>query len=132
MNVLGNPAGTPQTEPMNAMPGAGWTLSTPIYPEADMSGDPISSCYLEADISCYHCGDTVGLLRRVNGTPGAPMIFLDRAHGGQSVVRRLTDLRCARCRGPLYPSAVELRRDDGAVDLQYERPRPGRPRKLAG
>ena len=96
-----------------------------------MRRDPIAS-YLEADLSCYHCGDTVGLLRRPYGVPGAPTLYLDPARGVRAVVKCLADLRCARCRGPVYPSSIETRRNGGAVALRCERPDPGRPSTLAG
>ena len=88
--------------------------------------------YLEADISCFHCGDTVGLIRRAHGVPGAPTLYLDPARGVRGIVKRLTDLHCARCRGPVYPSTLELRRDPSAEDIRSERPSLDRPITLAG
>jgi hypothetical protein len=96
-----------------------------------MRRDPIAR-YIEADISCYHCGDTVGLLRRAYGVAGAPTWYLGPARGIPAVVKRLTDLRCARCRGPVYPSTLELRRDDRPVGLRRVRQGHGCPSTRAG
>jgi hypothetical protein len=53
-------------------------------------------------------------------------VFLDHARGARSVVGRLTDLRCARCHGPVYADPFETRQQYRPV-LELERPRRGRP-----
>jgi hypothetical protein len=75
-----------------------------------MSRDVIAS-YLEAEVRCYHCGRSFGLLRRAcDGTLG-PTTLLTHHGGAPAAMRRLTDLRCASCHGPVYAEPFEVRHE---------------------
>jgi hypothetical protein len=84
--------------------------------------------YLEADVRCYHCGQSVGVLRRATGSSAAVRAFRRHADGAWIVVRALTSLRCDRCAGPLYAEQI-VEQYLYRPDLDQDRPRPGRPRK---
>ena len=87
---------------------------------------------IEAELTCMHCARVVGRLSRRQDTPGAPLEFHDPAGGAALTVRRITDLRCANCGGPIYPEESERRYVEPPLDLgdeEDERPRRGRPPK---
>jgi hypothetical protein len=94
-----------------------------------MSRYAISS-YLEAEVHCYHCGHTSGVIRREQGDPGAKTFF-HAADGGDPIeVRTLTTLRCARCHGSVFTDEFEVRYVYPKIDfLDDDRPRRGRPPK---
>ena len=92
-----------------------------------MSRDVIAT-YLEAEVYCYHCGHGSGVLRRDRSTPGAPMLYSEHT-GGTRIVRRMTDLRCGHCKGPVYADAFEVRHVYRRLDPKIDRPRRGRPPK---
>ena len=91
-----------------------------------MSRDVIAT-YLEADVRCYHCGHSSGILRRPCAAPRAPTLFRDHAGSIRVIVKCLTDLRCARCRGPVYADAPEVRYGYAPVDPEHAHSRRGRP-----
>jgi hypothetical protein len=87
-----------------------------------------AASYLEAEVHCYHCGHTPGVLRRVQGVPNAPTVF-QRQEGEASRIRSLTELRCTRCNGSVYTDDFEVRYVYPKVDFTDDRPRRGRPPK---
>jgi hypothetical protein len=86
--------------------------------------------FLEAEVKCYHCGHTSGVIRREQGVPRAPAMF-QNADGGPAVaVKSLTALRCTRCQGSVFIDEFDVRYDYPKVEfLDDERPRRGRPPK---
>jgi hypothetical protein len=88
------------------------------------------SSYLEAEVKCYHCGHTSGVLRRPQGAQPAPTIFQNSDGGPAIIVKSLTDLRCARCQGSVFTDDFDVRYVYPKVDfLDEDRPRRGRPPK---
>jgi hypothetical protein len=86
--------------------------------------------YLEAEVKCYHCGHTSGVLRRMQDSPKAPTVYQSTDGTPAKVVRSLTDLRCERCHGSVYTDDFEVRYVYPKVDfLDEDRPRRGRPPK---
>lgn len=86
--------------------------------------------YLEAEVRCYHCGHTSGVIRRDQGAPGAPTVFHGAEDDRAITIRSLAELRCARCRGSVYIEEFEKRYVYPKIDfLDDERPRRGRPPK---
>ena len=85
--------------------------------------------YLEADVKCYHCGHTSGVLRRDQDTPRAATTFQSADGGPAVVVRSLTDLHCSRCGGSVFTDEFDVRYVYPKVDFLDERPRRGRPPK---
>jgi hypothetical protein len=85
--------------------------------------------FVEAEVKCYHCGMTAGVLRREDGVTKSPLTF--RAGRGQSdmMVSGLTALRCTQCHGPLFTDSVEIVYEYPLADEPFERPRRGRPPK---
>jgi hypothetical protein len=94
-----------------------------------MSRNSIGS-YLEAEVRCYHCGHTSGVIQRSQDVLEAPIVFKS-ADGETTVnIRNLAELRCARCRGSVYIEEFETRYVYPKVDfLDEDRPRRGRPPK---
>ena len=92
-----------------------------------MSRDAIAT-YLEADVYCYRCGHGSGVLRCDRSTPGAPMLYSEQT-GDTRIVRRMTDLRCSHCQGPVYADAFEVRHVYARLVSEIDRPRRGRPPK---
>jgi hypothetical protein len=95
-----------------------------------MNGDAVAT-YLEAEVKCYHCGHISGVLRRAQGPAGAPTVFQSSDRGPVSIVKGLTDLRCARCQGSVYTDEFDIRYVYPKVDFleEDEKPRRGRPPK---
>ena len=85
--------------------------------------------YFEADVRCYHCGQTTGVLRRSAGSRATVQAFRRHADGAWIVIRALTSLRCDRCDGPLFTEEIEVRYRYRPEMDQEDRPRRGRPRK---
>lgn len=86
--------------------------------------------YLEAEVHCFHCGHTTGVIRRDQGEPRAQTFFHAAEGGEPAVVKSLTALRCARCGGSVYTDDFEVRYIYPKVDLfEDDRPRRGRPPK---
>jgi hypothetical protein len=86
--------------------------------------------YLEAEVKCYHCGHTSGVLRRMQSSPNAPTVFQSADGSPAVVVRSLTDLHCERCQGSVFTDEFETRYVYPKVDfLDEDRPRRGRPPK---
>jgi hypothetical protein len=95
----------------------------------DMSRYAVAS-YLEAEVKCYHCGHTSGVLRRMQSSPNAPTVFQSADGTPAVVVRSLTDLHCQRCQGSVFTDEFETRYVYPKVDfLDEDRPRRGRPPK---
>jgi hypothetical protein len=92
-----------------------------------MSRDAVAT-YLEAEVCCYHCGYGSGVLRCARSTPGAPMLYSEHA-GGTRIVRRVTELRCSHCKGPVYADTFEVRHVYARLVSEIDRPRRGRPPK---
>lgn len=84
--------------------------------------------YLEAEVTCYHCGAVAGTLSREAGAPGVATLFR-RADGSEVTVRRLAELRCAHCGGPLLAEEVQQVSRYVRGSEPFERPRRGRPPK---
>lgn len=93
-----------------------------------MSQQALAS-YYEAEVRCYHCGHTSGVVRRDRSGPGAVMMYQAGSVGEPVPVRGLTDLRCARCHGSVYTDEFEVRYVYPKVDFFEDRPRRGRPPK---
>src|SRR5829696_1028564 len=84
--------------------------------------------YLEAEVACYHCGTVAGTLSREAGVPGVGATFR-RPDDSEVPVRSLTELRCARCGGPLMAEEVQHVSRYVRGSEPFERPRRGRPPK---
>jgi len=84
--------------------------------------------YFEADVRCYLCGQSAGVLRRATGNRGASQAFRRHADGAWILIRTLTSLRCRRCAGPLFAEEVQ-ERFHYRPELDQDSPRVGRPRK---
>jgi hypothetical protein len=95
--------------------------------EVTMAGSAIVK-YFEADVRCYLCGQSAGVLRRVVGSRRAGHAFRRHADGAWLVIRTLTSLRCPRCAGPLFAEEVKERLHY-RPELDHDLPRAGRPRK---
>ena len=80
-----------------------------------------------ADVRCYWCGCDCGTVssRKPINEPGEPIDFNPR--GGVAVtLRRLGEIRCPRCRGPVYAENPEKRRV--YPDFVFRQRRPRRPK----
>jgi hypothetical protein len=80
-----------------------------------------------ADIRCYWCGCDCGTVssRKPINEPGEPIAYNPR--GAEAVVvRRLGEVRCPRCRGPVYAENPEKRRI--YPDFVFRQRRPRRPK----
>jgi hypothetical protein len=86
--------------------------------------------YLEADVRCYLCGQSAGVLRRGAGSRGTGQAFRRHADGAWIVIRTLTSLRCPRCAGPLFAEEVQECLHY-RPELDQDLPRVGRSRKQA-
>jgi hypothetical protein len=87
--------------------------------------------FLEADVKCYLCGATAGVLRREDAV-GCTTIQFQCNGGSQTIVESLTGLRCDRCYGSLYADEVEITYYHPFAEEPLERPRRGRPPKQLG
>ena len=86
--------------------------------------------YLEAEVRCYHCGHTSGVIRRSQESRYAPAVYVGSDGAPGAPVKALTDLRCSRCQGSVYTDDFEVRYIYPKVDfLDDDRPRRGRPPK---
>ena len=91
-----------------------------------MSGSPITR-YLEADVRCYLCGDSVGLLRRRPETGPTGMVLRRYTDGAYCLLRTPVAIRCPRCTGSVFAEAFEPRYRYHPERDQADRPRRGRP-----
>jgi hypothetical protein len=83
--------------------------------------------YLQADVHCYHCGDTPGSWEWRVGYPANSGQFRpNRGHIPR--LGQLAGLRCGRCQGPVYLDDVRPRPQQ-RPPFAYERARRGRPPK---
>ena len=90
-----------------------------------MSSSPITR-YLEADVRCYLCGHSAGVLRRLDGH-AVGMVFRRHSDGAYVKVRNLVALRCPHCAGPVFVEEFEPRfRYRPELD-RTDGPRRGRP-----
>ena len=87
-----------------------------------------SASYLEAEVHCFHCGHTPGVLSTPRGVP-APRTTFRSVDGSEQTVSSLTQLRCDRCQGSVYTDDFEVRYVYPQVDFLEDRPRRGRPPK---
>lgn len=85
--------------------------------------------YLEAEVKCYHCGHTAGVIRKAQGVPNAPVVFHANDGSEPAPIKSLTELRCARCGGSVYTDEFDVRYVYPKVDFLEDRPRRGRPPK---
>jgi hypothetical protein len=83
--------------------------------------------FLEADVKCYHCGRTVGAVRREDGQERST--FQLGRSGPETAVSSLTDLRCPSCQGPLFTDEIQVVYDYPILRDLFEPPRRGRPPK---
>jgi hypothetical protein len=93
-----------------------------------MGREPVRR-FVETDVTCLHCGRTVGTLSREDAVRGAATVFQSQQDGSRMVLRSLVGLRCALCRGPVHADAGELTYRYPIEKLAAERPRRGRPPK---
>ncbi len=83
--------------------------------------------HLEADVRCYHCGHSAGVLRR-RPDPSAPsMLFRRHADGAYVLLRTLTTVRCPRCTGSVFAEEFESRFHYRPELDRPDGPRRGRP-----
>jgi hypothetical protein len=89
--------------------------------------------FLEGDVRCFSCGQTVGVLQRALVPHRTPAIFRNGSGGPPRRVVRLADLRCARCRGSVYIDEYRVCEPEPVFDAAAHRPRRGRaPSRIAG
>jgi hypothetical protein len=80
-----------------------------------------------ADVRCYWCGHECGTVNSKTpiNKPGAPIDF--RAKNGEmAVVRSIGEIRCTRCRGPVFADNPDKHRVYSQFVFRQRRPR--RPR----
>ena len=85
--------------------------------------------FLEADVTCYHCGNVSGVARKDGATPNATITYLARGADAEVTLSSRTALRCTRCKGPTFFDEFQSRQivvTDGLFD---DLPRRGRPPK---
>ena len=85
--------------------------------------------FLEADVTCYHCGYVSGVARKDRGAPNPATTYLARGADSEVMITNRTSLRCARCNGPTFFDEFQSRQivvTDGLFD---DLPRRGRPPK---
>ena len=85
--------------------------------------------FLEADVTCYHCGSVSGVARKDTTAPNATISYLARGSDAEVTLSSRTTLRCTRCNGPTFFDEFQSRQivvTDGLFDDQ---PRRGRPPK---
>ena len=85
--------------------------------------------FLEADVTCYHCGNISGVARKDKGTPGGAITYLARGSETEVTLPSRATIRCARCKGPTFFDEFQTRQivvSDGLFD---DLPRRGRPPK---
>ena len=58
--------------------------------------------FQEAEVKCFHCGGSVGLIRRERTEPPAPASFLSAVTAEPAPFRRITDIHCHRCGGSTF------------------------------
>ena len=86
--------------------------------------------YLEAEVHCFHCGHTSGVIRKDQGVPGAKTYFHPADGNAPVAIGSLTALRCARCAGSVFTDDFEVRYVYPKVEFfDEDRPRRGRPPK---
>ena len=85
--------------------------------------------FMEADVTCYHCGNVSGVVRKDKDAPNATVAFLARGAEAEVTLSSRTAIRCARCNGPTFFDEFQSRQivvSDGLFD---DLPRRGRPPK---
>ncbi len=85
--------------------------------------------FLEADVTCYHCGNVSGVARKDKAAPDAAITYLARGAETEVTLPSRTALRCSRCNGPTFFDEFQSRQivvSDGLFD---DLPRRGRPPK---
>ena len=77
-----------------------------------------------AELRCYWCGHQVGAVTSKSpvNQPGAPIAFSPR-EGEPKMVRSLGEVRCSRCRGPVFAEGLEKRRIYANFVFRQRRPR---------
>ena len=85
--------------------------------------------FLEADVTCYHCGSISGVARKDKDARNTAITYLARGSDTEVTLSSRTTLRCARCNGPTFFDEFQSRQivvTDGLFD---DLPRRGRPPK---
>lgn len=105
-----------------------------VAPPADFAyhqpRQPSSEVAFEADVCCYLCGETCGVIES-RTPPPFPLVVAYRRLGAAraSSVRRST-LRCPRCGGGIYlDDSRTVRRWAEDINWALDAPRRGRPPK---
>jgi hypothetical protein len=77
-----------------------------------------------ADIRCYWCGHECGIVTSKTpiNKPGAPIAFQPRG-GETAVVRSIGEIRCTRCRGPVFADNPDKHRVYPQFVFRQRRPR---------
>ncbi|HEY3078996.1 MAG TPA: hypothetical protein VGM69_03735 [Chloroflexota bacterium] len=77
-----------------------------------------------ADVRCYWCGHESGQVTSKTpiNQPGQPIAFQPRG-GAPVVVRSLGEVRCPRCRGPVFADNPDKRRVYPEFVFRQRRPR---------
>lgn len=60
---------------------------------------------IKADLKCYYCGHVAGQIQGDTSTPAKSATFV--AAAGEMPIRRGGQIRCGRCKGPLYMDDIE-------------------------
>lgn len=60
---------------------------------------------IRADLRCYYCGYIAGHIEGDTSAPSKSATFIPAA--GESPIRREGQIRCGRCKGPLYMDDIE-------------------------
>ena len=84
--------------------------------------------FMEADVTCYHCGSVSGVARIDKGTPNA-MTYLARGSETEIPLPAKATVRCARCKGPTFFDEFHTRQIVITNGLFDDQPRRGRPPK---
>lgn len=85
--------------------------------------------YTEADVKCYHCGHTSGVVRVDRGVEKATPKFVAAGSEAETPIQSRASLRCLRCKGSTYFDEVVQKQEYPTVDFLEDRPRRGRPPK---
>ena len=85
--------------------------------------------YVEADVKCYHCGHTSGVVRTDRGPANPRTTFLALGTSVETPIGPKQNVKCLRCGGPTYFDEFEQRHEYAPLVIDEDRPRRGRPPK---
>lgn len=85
--------------------------------------------FMEAAVTCYHCGYVSGAARRNKGAPSTEITFLARGSETEVPLTNRKALRCDRCTGPTFFDEFLNRQVINTSGLFDDQPRRGRPPK---